>query len=137
VGFITLTPQRRFPRFRFTIYPGSANTHELVLDLYLVHRYYKKTVLIVWDALPAHKGAERYFRVNRPNWFVFHRLPTYSPELNPVEQCWKEMNNERKSNFVADNVLVLRESAVAAAAEIDKRTDLLLPKFFKHSRLRL
>ena len=93
--------------------------------------------MIVWDALPAHKGAERHFRLKHPDWFVFHYFPTYSPELNPVEQCWNEMKNNRLSNFVADNVFVLRESALDAAAGIDKRSDILLPKFFKHSRLRL
>jgi transposase len=93
--------------------------------------------MIVWDALPAHKGAERYFCLKHPEWFEFHYLPTYSPELNPVEQCWNEMKNNQLDNFVADNVFVLREAALAAAAEIDKRANLLLPKFFKHSRLRL
>ena len=93
--------------------------------------------MIVWDALPAHKGAERYFRLKHPDWFVFHYFPTYSPELNPVEQCWNEMKNNRLSNFVADNVFVLREAALAAAAEINKRAEILLPMFFKHSRLRL
>jgi transposase len=93
--------------------------------------------MIVWDALPAHKGAERYFRTNHPDWFVFHSLPSYSPELNPVEQCWNEMKNSQLSNFVADNVLILREAVLDAATNLDKRADLLLPKFFKHSRLHL
>ncbi|MGL4595785.1 MAG: transposase [Thermoguttaceae bacterium] len=93
VGLITLTPKHRILRFRFTIYPGSAGTHEIVYDLNLVHRYDQKTVVAVWDGLPAHQAAERYFQSLHLDWFVFHRLPPYSPELNPVEQCWNEMKN--------------------------------------------
>lgn len=137
IGFITLTPKRRTPRFRFTIYPGSADTESLVFDLNLIHRYFQKTVVLVWDGLPAHKAAERYFRTKHPGWFVFHCLPSYSPELNPVEQCWNEMKNGQLSNFVADHVHALRDAALEAADNLDKRADLLLPKFFKHSRLRL
>ena len=33
------------------MYSGSANTDEIVFDLNVVHRHYKKTVLIVWDGL--------------------------------------------------------------------------------------
>lgn len=93
--------------------------------------------MIVWDALPAHKGAERYFRLKHPEWFVFHYFPSYSPELNPVEQCWNEMKSNRLSNFVADNVFMLRNAALEAADEIDKQAKILLPKFFKHARLQL
>jgi transposase len=93
--------------------------------------------MLVWDALPAHKGAERYFRLHHPDWFVFHYFPTYSPELNPVEQCGNEMKNSQLRNFVADNVFVLREAALAAASEINELAKVLLPKFFKHSRLQL
>jgi len=28
--------------------------------------------MIVWDVLPTHRGAERYFRWKHPDWFEFH-----------------------------------------------------------------
>jgi len=31
---------------------------------------------------------------------VFEYLPSYSPELNPVEQCWQMMKNVFMANFV-------------------------------------
>jgi transposase len=35
-------------------------------------------------------------------WFLFEYFPAYSPELNPVEQCWQYMKNVQMANFVAE-----------------------------------
>jgi transposase len=45
-----------------------------------------------------------YFERERPDWFLFEYFPAYSPELNPVEQCWNQMKNVLKVNFVPKNV---------------------------------
>jgi len=50
--------------------------------------------------LSAHISAQKFFERVNPDWFVFEYLPAYSPELNPVEQCWQVMKNVHLANFV-------------------------------------
>ena len=46
-------------------------------------------VLLFIDGAPGHKGAlvKAFLRANRKT-FRLVRFPSYTPELNPVEQCW-------------------------------------------------
>lgn len=50
---------------------------------------FNKVVLFV-DSGPCHKGktVDEFIRNHRKSFRLF-RFPKYSPELNPVEQCWK------------------------------------------------
>ena len=71
-----------------------------------------------------------------PNWFIFEYLPSYSPELNPVEQCWNQMKNVIMVNFVP----LCMEDLVAKtleAAQIINNDPKLLATFFHHAKLAL
>ena len=84
---ITMTPKQRRLEFRFTMFSGAINTEDMIFFLTMVRRYYSKQVMIIFDRLPAHSAARNYFERTHPDWFVFEYLPSYCPELNPVEQC--------------------------------------------------
>src|SRR5215469_15670683 len=99
-GFITMTPIRQKLNFRFTMFSGAINTEYLIFFLTEIHRYYGTKVLIVLDRLPSHISARKFFERVHPDWFEFEYLPSYSPELNPVEQCWNQMKNVLMVNFV-------------------------------------
>jgi len=49
--------------------------------------------MIILDRLTSHVSARNFFECVHPDWFLFaaeyrsNELPSYSPELNPVEQC--------------------------------------------------
>ena len=67
---------------------------------------------------------------------MFEYLPSYSPELNPVEQCWQMMKNVSMANFVPMSVEQLREKACEASQVINKDPK-LLASFFHHAKLAL
>ena len=136
LGMITLTPIQRRLEFRFTMFSGAINTEDMIFFLTMVRRYYGKQVMIIFDRLPAHIAAQSYFERVHPDWFLFEYLPAYSPELNPVEQCWQYMKNVSMPNFVPICAECLETKAFQGAQEINNDPK-LLPEFFHHAKLAL
>jgi len=131
-----MTPVRQKLNFRFTIFDGAINTADVILFLTWIRRYYGKQAMIIWDCLSSHLSAKAYFEREHPDWFIFEELPAYSPELNPVEQCWQMMKNVYMANFVPMNIEHLEEKAFEAAKMIDNNPK-LLEQFFRHAKLAL
>jgi transposase len=134
-GFITVTPVQQRLNFRFTIFSGAINTEDVIGLLTEIHRYYGKAIIIL-DRLTSHLSARKYFERVHPNWFLFEYLPSYSPELNPVEQCWQMMKNVYMANFVPLSVEHLEEKAFESA-QILNSDPMLLASFFHHAKLAL
>jgi transposase len=101
-----------------------------------IHHYYGGKVMILWDGLPAHVATQTYFERERPDWFLFEYFPGYSPDLNPVEQCWNMMKNVFLANFVPITLEHLREKALEVAKRLDNDPK-LLAEFFHHAKLKL
>jgi transposase len=135
-GFITMTPRQHRLRFRFTIFEGAVTVLDLKMFLTQIHRYYGGKVIILWDRLPTHIGAQMYFERERPDWFLFEYFPSYSPELNPVEQCWNQMKNVLMVNFVPMSIEHLKKKTLEAAKRLDNDPK-LLADFFHHAKLNL
>jgi transposase len=92
--------------------------------------------MIIWDRLSSHLSARAYFEREHSDWFIFEELPAYSPELNPVEQCWNMMKNVYMANFVPMSIDDLEEKAFEVA-EIINKDPKLLAEFFNHAKLTL
>jgi len=138
LGFISVTPRRHKMKFHFTIMDGSCVTEDFVFWLTQLHHHFHNytKVMIVWDRLQAHLSAQKYFERVHPDWFCFEYFPSYSPELNPVEQCWQWMKNVALANFVPKDNPELHIRVHEAAQRINNNPK-LLPSFFQHSHLRL
>jgi transposase len=136
LGFITMTPGQQRLNFRFTIFDGAINTEDVIFFLTEIHRYYGGQVMIIWDRLSSHLSAQKYFERVSPGWFLFEYLPSYSPELNPVEQCWNQMKNVLMANFVPFCIGDLVEKTLEAAQVINNDPK-LLAAFFHHAKLAL
>jgi transposase len=135
-GFITMTPKQRRLNFRFTIFEGAVNTEDVKMFLRQIHYYYGTPVMILLDRLPSHISARSYFERERPDWFLFEYFPSYSPELNPVEQCWQTMKTVHMSNFVPLCIEHLVAKTLESAKVINNDPK-LLAKFLHHAKLKL
>jgi len=135
-GFITMTPMRLRLNFRFTIFDGAITVLDLKMFLTQIHRYYGGKVMILWDRLPAHVATQIYFERERSDWFFFEYFPSYSPELNPVEQCWNMMKNVAMANFVPMSIEHLKEKTLEVAKRINNDPK-LIAEFFRHAKLKL
>jgi Transposase and inactivated derivatives len=134
LGFISATPNGRKMKFHFTIMDGSCVTEDFVFWLIQLHHHFQKKVIIVWDRLSAHIAAQNFLERTHPDWFVFEYFPSYSPELNPVEQCWQWMKNVFLVNYVAKDNPELHIKTLEAASYINTDPK-LLPAFFHHAKL--
>ena len=131
-----MTPIRQRLNFRFTIFSGAINAKDVISFLTEIHRHYGTKVMIILDRLPAHVAAQTFFECAHPDWFEFEYLPSYSPELNPVEQCWQMMKNVLMTNFVPMSIEQLDAKALEAAQVINN-DPMLLASFFHHAKLAL
>ena len=109
---------------------------DLKMFLTQIHRYYGGNVMILWDRLPAHIATQMYFEREHTDWFLFEYFPSYSPELNPVEQCWQMMKNVSMANFVPVSIEHLVTKTLEAAKRLDNDQK-LLAEFFHHAKLKL
>jgi transposase len=131
-----MTPKQQRLNFRFTIFEGAITALDLRMFLTQIHHYYGGKVMILWDGLPAHIATQMYFERERPDWFLFEYFPGYSPELNPVEQCWNMMKNVFLANFVPMSLEHLREKTLEVAKRLNNDPK-LLAEFFHHAKLNL
>jgi transposase len=122
-------------QFFSTTFPGSAKSAEMSYVLDELHKYFRRKIIIVWDNLQGHKGLQARYEREHPDWFEFVRLPTYSPELNVVEQCWNQTKNVEMANFAPKNIKQVIAQVELATQAINRDKN-LLPAFLRHTKLK-
>ena len=60
----------------------------------------KEFIVMVWDGASSHRSQD----LRIPENMRFHRLPGYSPELNPQEHVWDELREKEFPNRVFDSM---------------------------------
>ena len=56
--------------------------------LYLLRRHLRRKFILVMDRYSSHRKAVRLLQKAGVDWFEVEWLPSYAPELNPVEMLW-------------------------------------------------
>lgn len=136
VGFIGVSPTRRRLSLYFHLASQNLDTEQLVWLLCLLRRHCRHHVVLVWDRWGVHRSATAYFEKHHPTWFNFEPLPPYSPELNPVEQCWTHTKYADLPNFIPDDLDHLYK-AIDASITKQSKNHKLLRSFFAHCKLPL
>lgn len=67
------------------------------------HRRLGGAVVLVWDNLNRHTSANMRHRIAQRDWLRVERLPSYAPDLNPVEGVWSAMRGGL-SNLVPGDI---------------------------------
>ena len=57
------------------------------------HQQLGGPIVLVWDNVNVHTSGRMAERIDARNWLTVFRLPTYAPELNPVEGVWSAMKS--------------------------------------------
>jgi transposase len=55
------------------------------------HQHLGGPVVVVWDNLNTHRSAAMKDMIKARSWLTVFMLPTYAPELNPVEGVWSHL----------------------------------------------
>jgi transposase len=136
IGFISVSPILGKLSLYFQLVRENVDTDHLIWLLREVHRFYGHHVVIVWDKWSVHLSAAAYFEKHHPDWFTFEPLPSYSPELNPVEECWNHTKYSDLPNFIPDDLDHLERAVDQSFTELRRDQD-LLHSFFAFAKLPL
>lgn len=84
------------------MFSDKINSHYFLKFIKRLHKKYAK-LLFVLDNVPWHKTKKlkRFFHQHRSTFRV-EFLPTYSPELNPIEQWWKKLKQSAANQLFHD-----------------------------------
>jgi len=135
IGLVSISPIRHNRKLFTTTFPGSAKSAEMSYVLDALHEHLPGTIIILWDNWKGHFGLQAKYERQHPDWFHCERLPTYSPELNVVEQGWNQIKNVEMANFAPKNQKQVIAQVELATQEINKNKR-LLPNFLKHIKLK-
>lgn len=73
-------------------------------------------VVVLIDNAPWHRGAAITAALADNPQLRFYRLPSYSPQLNPVERLWKRLRRRATHNRLFDTLADLRASIRASVS---------------------
>jgi transposase len=124
-----------FWNFYFRLCPGSVGAEELIEFLKHLQRHIHGKLLIVWDKLPAHRSrAVRDYLAGRRGRVEMQYLPSYAPELNPVEYIWGHLKHHELPNVCPKDLSQLQCGARQALGRMRRRPS-LIAAFWKQSSL--
>lgn len=136
IGALVLSSQRRRLNFYFQLLPENVRAEQLIWFLSEMHHHLRRRIILVWDRSSPHRSAAAHFRKHHPDWFSFEWLPTYAPDLNPVEQCWNHTKYADLANFIPDDVDHLHTAVTDSFAKTQSNQE-LLRSCFAYSKLSL
>ena len=92
--------------FYFRLYRGAIGELEVIDFLKALVRHIDRPLLIVWDRLPAHRSRlVREFIELSEGHIATEFLPSYAPELNPVEYIWAYWKAARVAQRLPEGLL--------------------------------
>jgi len=135
VGVLTTTPEGRWSRLFIRTIAGALTKEETIRFLKDLKKHmHGRKLLLIWDGLPAHRSKKvaEYVKT-QSSWLRTARLPSYAPEVNPIEYCWGAMKKKHLGNLRALGMETLGR-AVRKAKRTMNDSD-LLRGFLKASKL--
>lgn len=137
IGALSISPGRRRLAFTCELHPDrSIKGPEVVQFLKDLRRQYGGPLIVVWDRLQAHRSKLVKAYLEQHPEITTEFLPTYAPDLNPVELVWRHAKGGELANFCPEDVEELSATAETTfAAYADKQH--LLAAFIRHAGLPL
>jgi transposase len=134
ISAITVSPRRQRLGMYFLMQRENVRREDVARFLAKLHRRTGRAMVVVLDRLVAHRAAAMKLRKRTQDVYDFEWLPSYAPELNPVEFLWSHTKYGDLANFVADDVDHL---AQRVESSLSRTTQKLLTSAFEHAKLRL
>jgi transposase len=136
IGLLDVAPARQRLSLFFQVLRENVTADDMIWFLQQFHEYHRRKVIIIWDRSSVHRAAAAFFEREHPDWFEFEELPSYAPELNPIEQCWNHTKHADLPNFIPDDLDHLH-AEVTQAITNQRGDQPLLRSFFQYSQLPL
>jgi len=136
ISGITISPRRNRLGMSFRIYRHNIRFLEVLLFLKALHHHLRRKFILILDRYSIHRKAIRLLWKKHPNWFEVEWLPSYAPDLNPVEQIWNHSKFSDLVNFIPNNVDHLYKE-VTNSLRTQEHNSNLIRSFFKFAKLEL
>ncbi|WP_116248452.1 IS630 family transposase [Nocardiopsis sp. FIRDI 009] len=91
VGWLCVDPLQGTVRLVYTAQHRPITQHDLPALIDRVHAQVGVPVVLIWDNHSSHRGARMREELAARPWLSVVHLPTYAPELNPVEALWSHL----------------------------------------------
>jgi transposase len=126
-GLIGYHPDGRRARLLVTHTPGAYRTDTIIAVLRRLPALLAGApVILVWDRLSAHHSADmNAWLATQTDWLQVVELPTYAPDLNPVEPMWSALKGHDLANYTATDLTDLWQAARRGVARIRRNPALL------------
>jgi transposase len=136
-GDLAYEPDGSDAHLIFELRPGAYNDDMLIEFLRDVNEIEQRSVLLIWDGLPAHRSRHmRDWVATQRDWLSVEQLPGYAPDLNPLEQAWGNLKSRELANFCSDTIAAVADVAEDGLDRIGTDAELCLA-FLRHAGLRL
>jgi transposase len=124
----------RRSRLYFHTHPGTYTDTSLIGFLRALKRHFRRQrIVLIWDGLGAHKsGRMRAYLTGQRSWLQVERLPSYAPELNPVELLWGNLKARELANLCPADLAALRRPVRSGCGRI-RREPALAFAFLRHA----
>ena len=130
------TPVPAQARLIWRTKPGWYHDGELTGLLDQAHQQLAAPMILIWDNLPGHHSGRMHAAIHARDWLEVHNLPSYAPELNPVEGLWAHLDATVLANLAALTLYELRHAA-RAGLRAAQRQACLLHGFLAHAGLQI
>jgi transposase len=136
-GALVYEPDGSDARVVFELRPGAYNDETLIEFLSDVNDIKQRSVLLIWDGLPAHRSRRmtRWIQSQR-DWLSVDQLPGYAPDLNPLEQTWGNLKSQELANVCSDTIDAVADVAEHGLDRIGTDAEVCFA-FLRHSGSRL
>ena len=119
-------------QFRFMVVKGSVNSEKICDFLEKLMHNAEKPVYLIWDGHPTHRSKKvKECIASFDGKLKVFILPSYSPELNPIEQAWNNVKGHgigRKKIFGPDQL----KAAVLGQLRKLQKLPAIVKSFFRH-----
>jgi transposase len=125
-------------RLYFQTKPDSYNTAAVIRFLRALQKHFRgRRVILLWDRLNAHRSrAMQSYLAGQRDWLTIEWLPTYAPELNPVEFLWGNVKGKELANLEVEDTFEVVDALRLGLARARRQAD-LGSAFLRHAGLSL
>ncbi|MEV6756682.1 transposase [Streptomyces sp. NPDC051214] len=115
---------RRHPRQRGTGRGSFAWTdyRDLIVR---AHIQLKAPIVLIWDNLSTHRSSGMRHYADEHDWPTIVQLPSYAPDLNPVEGVWSLLRRSPLANIAFTDDAHLEQTLRRGLRHIQHRPDLI------------
>jgi transposase len=110
----------------FRLHAGSIKKEQVVEFLKALHRHLRRPLLIIWDRLQAHRSQwVRDYLDSTDGAIQMAFLPSYAPDLNPVEYLWAWLKRHALANYCPANLTELNHTARSKLKSAQRRPSII------------